>query len=55
MDPFGSRTPRHLEGIRQDVPSHSNRVRWGNPEPPFTQMEVVLNWTEELKQRVPTR
>src|SRR5262249_5801466 len=27
----------------------------GNPEPPFTQMHVILNWLEELKQRVPVK
>jgi Tol biopolymer transport system component len=26
----------------------------GTPEPPFTQMQLVLNWTEELKRLVPT-
>jgi serine/threonine-protein kinase len=25
----------------------------GTPEPPFTQMHIILNWTEELKSRVP--
>jgi Tol biopolymer transport system component len=27
----------------------------GNPEPPFTQTHVILNWTEELKRLVPTK
>jgi Tol biopolymer transport system component len=26
-----------------------------DPEAPFTQMHIVLNWTEELKRRAPTR
>jgi hypothetical protein len=27
----------------------------GNPEPPFTHMEVVLNFAEELRRRVPAQ
>jgi hypothetical protein len=30
-------------------------VEDGEPETPITQINVVLNWQEELKQRVPTR
>jgi hypothetical protein len=26
-----------------------------DPEAPFTQMHLVLNWTEELKRRAPTK
>ncbi len=29
-------------------------VQATEPEPPATQINVVLNWFEELKQRVPT-
>jgi hypothetical protein len=30
-------------------------VQEGSPPPPPAQLNVVLNWQEELKQRVPTR
>jgi len=30
-------------------------LRAPKPEPPFTQMHVVLNWIEELKRRVPAK
>jgi hypothetical protein len=30
----------------------TGRTAGETPEPPFTQMQIVLNWTEELKRRV---
>ena len=41
-----------------DVAPDSQRflgIRDINPDPPATQINVVLNWFEELKRRVPTR
>jgi hypothetical protein len=44
--------------ISYDVAPDSQRflgIREINPDPPATQINVVLNWLEELKRRVPTR
>ena len=52
---YGSTTPLR----NYDITPYGRRFIMtrpaGNREPPFTQMHIILNWFEELKQRAPTR
>jgi serine/threonine-protein kinase len=50
---YGQATPLRGYDIAPDGQRFIMTTR-GSPEPPITQMHVILNWTEELKRLVPT-
>jgi Tol biopolymer transport system component len=54
---FEGRYPPGVPHRNYDISADGQRfimIRGSDPEPPVTQMHVVLNWAEELKRLVPT-